>query len=78
MNITNEDFKTIEEALKLLPRGDEFNNLPKEKQETIVNADLVMVNLLKKRKANNERTAKYIASKRVNDKNYARTKERKK
>ena len=73
MNITNKDFEVIKKALELLPTGEEFNKLSKEYQDIIVNADTVMVNLLKKKKANNERTSKYIAEKRKTDKNYART-----
>lgn len=74
MNITNKDFDTIKKALELLPTGEEFNKLSKEHQNIIVNADTVMVNLLKKRRTNNERTSKYIAEKRKENKNYARSK----
>lgn len=49
MNITNKDFNTIKKALELLPTGEEFNKLSKENQDIIVNADTVMVNLLKKK-----------------------------
>lgn len=72
MNITNKEFEAIEMALKLLPRGDEFKNLPRETQDIIVNADATMVNLVRKKNANNKRTAEYIANKRKENKNYAR------
>ena len=49
MNLTNKDFETIKKALELLPTGEEFNKLSKEHQDIIVNADTVMVNLLKKK-----------------------------
>lgn len=75
MNITNEDFRAIEKALYLLPQDEEFNALPKEQQDIIVNANVVMINLLKKKKRNNIKTAKSIAEKRKLDKNYARSKE---
>ena len=72
MNITNKEFEAIEMALKLLPRGDEFKNLSRETQDIIVNADATMVNLVRKKNANNKRTAEYIANKRKENKNYAR------
>ena len=72
MYLTNEEFNMIEKALKLLPHGEEFNSLNKEVQDIIVNADVTMVNLLKKKKDNNKKVAKYIANKRVHNKNYAR------
>lgn len=75
MNITKADFDSIEKALMLLPQGEEFNALPQEKQDIIVNAHVVMVGLYKKRQTNNKRVAEYIANKRKNDKNYARPKE---
>lgn len=74
MNITKNEFIIIENALKLLPHGDEFNSLSKEHQDIIVAADTVMMNLLKKQMAANEKTAKYIAEKRKENKNYARSK----
>ncbi len=72
MNLTNNDFLAIEKALALLPHGEDFNNLTKETQEIIIKADQVMINLYKKKKANNKRTADYIAEKRKTNKNYAR------
>lgn len=74
MNMTNDDFKKIEKALMLLPQGEEFKALPKETQDIIVDANVVMVRLLKKKKTNNAKTANYIAEKRKLDKNYARSK----
>lgn len=73
MNMTNEQFEAIEKALRLLPQGDAFNALSPDEQATIVNADKAMVDLLKKRKRNNKRTAEYIAEKRKSDPNYARS-----
>lgn len=72
MYLTNKEFDTIEKALELLPRGNVFAGLSEEKQNIIVNADKVMVNLLKKKKANNKKVAEYIANKRKSNKNYAR------
>lgn len=72
MNITNKEFETIKKALELLPHGLDFENLPKETQDTIVRADTTMVNLLQKKKKSNKRTAEYIANKRKENKNYAR------
>lgn len=50
MYITKKDFEMISKALLLLPSGNEFNQLPKEKQDIIVAADGIMVNILKKYK----------------------------
>ena len=72
--ITNDDFKAIEKALALLPSGSEFEGLSADTQEIIIKADSVMLDLLNKKKANNSRTARYIAEKRKVDKNYARSK----
>lgn len=72
MFITNKDFEAIKKALDLLPYGEEFNRLSKEKQSIIVNADTTMINLLKKKEKDNKRTSKYIADKRKTNKNYAR------
>ena len=72
MYLTNEEFNAIKKALELLPHGEEFNNLDKGSQDIIVNADTTMINLLKKKKANNKKVAEYIAYKRKDNKNYAR------
>ena len=72
MYLTNEEFNAIKKALELLPHGEKFNNLDKESQDIIVNADATMVNLLKKKRANNKKVAEYIADKRKDNKNYAR------
>ena len=77
MYLTNEEFEAIEKALKLLPHGNVFVGLSEEKQDIIINADKVMVNLLKKKKANNKKVAEYIAEKRKSNKNYARSKKEK-
>lgn len=72
MNLTNEQFKAIEDALALLPQDDAFNILPTEMREIIHKADLVLMELRKKKKRDNKRTAEYIAQKRKENKNYAR------
>lgn len=72
MYLTNEEFNAIKKALELLPHGEKFNNLDKGSQDIIVNADTTMINLLKKKKANNKKVAEYIADKRKSNKNYAR------
>ena len=72
MYLTNDEFKAIEKALELLPHGNTFVGLSEEKQNIIVNADRAMVNVLKKKKAANKKTAEYIANKRKLNKNYAR------
>ena len=72
MYITNADFKAIEMAIRLLPEGEEYLKLPKETQDIIRNADVTLMKLQKKKKADNERISAYIADKRKVDKNYAR------
>lgn len=72
MNITNSDFEAIEKALKLLPHGEAFNALSDDEQKTIIDAEMTMIMLYRKKKANNKRVAEYIAEKRKTNKNYAR------
>lgn len=72
MNITNSDFKAIEKALELLPHGEAFNDLSEDEQKTILTAEMIMIKLYRKKKANNKRVAEYIAEKRKTNKNYAR------
>ena len=74
MYLTNEEFNTIKKALELLPHGNSFIKLSKKKQDIIISADDTMVKLLQKQKANNKKTAQYIAEKRKTNKNYARRK----
>lgn len=72
MNMTNADFNKIEKALNLLPHGEQFLALPEDTQKTIIDAQVVLVRICRKKKASNEKTAKYIAEKRKKNKNYAR------
>ena len=72
MYLTIEDFRAIDKALMMLPSGNKFATLSKEEQDIIINAKVVMTNLLKKRKVSNKKTAKYIAEKRKSNPDYAR------
>ena len=72
MYLTIEDFRAIDKALMMLPSGNKFATLSKEEQDIIINAKVVMTNLLKKRKVSNKKTAKYIADKRKSNPDYAR------
>ena len=72
MNITNSDYEALKKAVEMLPHGEAFNMLSGEAQQTIVNADTVLLKLLKKKKNDNKRTVAYIAKKRETNKNYAR------
>lgn len=74
MYLTNEEFNAIKKALELLPHGNIFAGLSKEKQDIIINADTTMVKLLSKKRINNKKTSKYIAEKRKTNKDYARSK----
>ena len=73
MNITNKQYEALKAAIYLLPSGDAFTALPKEEQDTIVAAQVVLIDLYRKKKASNKKTADYIANKRKTDKNYARS-----
>lgn len=77
MNITNKQYEALKAAIYLLPSGDAFTALPKEEQDTIVAAQVVLINLYRKKKASNKKTAEYIANKRKTDKNYARSRKEK-
>ena len=70
--IKEADFEKLEKALSLLPSGEQFKELSKEDQDIIVNAEVVMVQLIKDKKKKNSKIAKYVAEKRKVNKNYAR------
>ena len=73
MNITNKQYEALKAAIYMLPSGDAFTALPKEEQDTIVAAQMVLMDLYRKKKASNKKTAAYIANRRKADKNYARS-----
>ena len=60
MYLTNEEFNTIKKALELLPHGNAFVGLSEDKQDIIVNADKVMINLLKKNNAEEKEVIDYV------------------
>ena len=60
MYLTNEEFNIIKKALELLPHGNAFVGLSEDKQDIIVNADKVMVNLLKKNNAEEKEVTDYV------------------
>lgn len=68
MYLSIEDFRTIESALRTV----KHDSMTDEELQKVVNADCVLMKLLKQRKASNAKTASYIAEKRKKDKNYAR------
>ena len=68
MNITNNDFETIKEAIEIL----KSLTLPEKDQKIVLSASSVLDNLQEKKKKNNKRIASYIADKRKNDKTYAK------
>lgn len=72
--MTNEDFNSIEKVLKLLPHGEEFENLDKEEQDIIVNAYKTMMKLARKKKEQSKQFNKAIKEKRKTNKYYARGK----
>ena len=72
MYITNDQFAILEKIYGMLPTGEDFKKLPEAEQEAIVNYDIVLCELTKKRKQANAKTAAYIAEKRKTNKNYAR------
>ena len=77
MNITNKQYEALNAAIYLLPSGDAFKALPKEEQETIMAAQVVLIDLARKKMADNKKTAAYIANRRKADKNYARSRKEK-
>lgn len=69
MNITNKDYEILNQAIDLLETAD----LPKGSLKTVYSARSVMDGLKQKKEKDNKRIAKYIADKRKENKNYART-----
>lgn len=74
MNVTNTDFEAIENALYLLKEKE----AGRKEKRIIKNAFSVLEKLQEKKQKDNERTKNYIAEKRVNDKNYARSRRKEK
>ncbi len=72
MNITNKDYETIKAIRDLLPKDEEFDSLSAIDQKKIIDFDVTLVNLYRKKKKDNERISSYIAEKRKINKNYAR------
>ena len=77
MYIKTSEFKAIGDVLfnqvgEFVPQGEAFEALPKEQKEAIYKADMAFMAILKRHKAQNKKTARYIASKRKENKNYAR------
>ena len=72
MNITNNDFETIKQALEIC--ADFRDALPPNGRAVAIldRADAVMVELNEKRLRDNARIAGYMAKKRTENKNYAR------
>ena len=67
-NIKNAEFQIIEQALSLI----DYNNLNPIQQNIVTQADVAMMNVLKRQKANNEKTKIAIRNKRKINPNYAR------
>jgi hypothetical protein len=74
MFLKKNEFDIIKKAVELLPRGEAFKNLNENEKKIILDADALLIDLLRKKKRNNAKTAAYIANKRKNNKNYARSK----
>lgn len=48
MYLTKEEFDAIEKALSMLPNGEKYKQLDKASQDIIVEADVSMLNVLKR------------------------------
>ena len=70
MNVTNNDFQVISDALEILK--DFEGVLSPRRREILENAEGIMEKLNKKKEKDNARIAQYIAEKRKTNKNYAR------
>lgn len=68
MNITNNQYEILRKAL-WIPRQE---GLTKEQNDAIEDAQVVLMELYKKKQKDNKRISKYVAEKRKVDKNYAR------
>ena len=67
MNITNKDYKVLNDAIELLNKV----KLPEEDRKKALSAFSVMEELKTKKEKDNKRIASYIAEKRKINKNYA-------
>ena len=71
MYISNDQFAALESALNVIT-PDLFKTLSKTDQEKIVNGDVALLNIYKKKKKDNARQAKYVAERRKTNPNYGR------
>ena len=73
MQVLKSELEAIEEVFnKHLPKGAEFNALPEETQNAILEASVALVHIRKRWKKTNDRTAKYVAEKRKFNPKFAR------
>jgi len=73
MDVKVDEFEAIKRVFdEVLPKGAEFLALPKRDQYIIDKASVAMVQIFKRHKADNKRTAARIAEKRAINPNYAR------
>lgn len=72
MNITKNQFEILTKALAVV-KGDIYKSLKEDEQNLIIESDLIVRDLIKKRKRDNEKTRLYINDKRKVNKGYARS-----
>ncbi len=73
MYLKKKEFEAIETALRLLI---DYDKLCECERRILLQADISLMNVVRRNKELNRKTAKYIAEKRKIDKNYARPKKK--
>ena len=68
--LKNDEFKAIEAALNLI----DFQSLSEKDQDIVTAAYVAMIHSCKAKKEYNKKVCSYIATKRITNKNYARSK----
>jgi hypothetical protein len=71
MQVLKHEIEAIEGALRVLA-GDRFEALSESEKNTVLTADAALVDIYRRWKKSNEKTAKYVAHKRTTNKRYGR------
>lgn len=72
MFLKNSEYDRLERVRNILPQGIEYDALSKDEQDIITDFDCLLMELYKRKKECNRKTAEYIAKRRKTNKNYAR------
>lgn len=76
MQVLKEEMKCIENCLDRVIEFADYNTMPHWLQDLVIEADKTRMEVHKRLRKQNRKTADYIADKRLTDKNYGRSKKK--